>query len=223
MLPVPGTKRGAARMPAYELLIPFFIATSIFACVPGPGMFYAAAQTIARGRRAGWLSAVGLHIGGYAHILAAALGLAVLLELVPVLYTVLKFAGAAYLIWLGIRIFTSQVTQGMVREELETRTRRRAFWESVTVEVLNPKTALFYLAFLPQFTDMNAALPIWGQILVLGVIVNFMFSGTDVVCVLLSERITKLLVTSRAAHRWAHRVGGGIVVALGVNLAASRQ
>jgi threonine/homoserine/homoserine lactone efflux protein len=70
---------------------------------------------------------------------------------------------------------------------------------------------------------MNAALPIWGQILALGVIVNFMFSGTDVVCVLLSERITKLLVTSRTANRWAHRVGGGIVVALGVNLAASRQ
>jgi threonine/homoserine/homoserine lactone efflux protein len=146
-----------------------------------------------------------------------------LLEIVPVLYTVLKFAGAAYLIWLGIRIFTSQATDGTARVEIETRSRRRAFWESITVEMLNPKTALFYLAFLPQFTDMNAALPIWGQILALGVIVNFMFSGTDVVCVLLSERITKLLVTSRTANRWAHRVGGGIVVALGVNLAASRQ
>ncbi len=210
-------------MPSYDLLLPFFVATTIFACIPGPGMFYAAAQTIARGRRAGWLSALGLHIGGYAHILAAALGLAVLLAAVPVLYTVLKFAGAAYLIWLGVKLFTSQRPIVTSRMAIETKSHRRAIWESITVEVLNPKTALFYLAFLPQFTDMSASLPIWGQILILGTIVNFMFSGTDAACVLLSEKMTKLLVTSESANRLTHRIGGGIVVALGVNLAASRQ
>ena len=147
-------------MPSLDLLMPFFIATSIFACVPGPGMFYAAAQTIARGHRAGWLSAAGLHIGGYAHILAAALGLAVLLEAVPVLYTIVKFAGAAYLIWLGIRLFRSPKPMAVSVGQAKSVMHRRAIRDSIAVEVLNPKTALFYLAFLPQFTDLTAPLPV---------------------------------------------------------------
>jgi len=223
MLSVPGTIEGVPLMPADEFLIPFFIATAIFACLPGPGMFYAAAQTIARGRRAGWLTAVGLHIGGYAHILAAALGLAMLLEAVPILYTILKLFGAAYLIWLGVKLFTSPPALGTAGLSIESKSPRRAIWESITVEVLNPKTALFYLAFLPQFTDTAAPLPIWEQIVILGAIVNIMFSGTDVVCVLLSAKMTRLLIASRSANRLARRIGGGIIVALGVNLAASRQ
>ena len=94
-------------MPSSDLLIPFFVATVVFAFVPGPGMLYAAAQTIAGGHRAGWLSMAGLHIGGYAHILAAAFGLAVMLEAVPALYAIVKFVGAAYLIWFGIKLFRS--------------------------------------------------------------------------------------------------------------------
>jgi threonine/homoserine/homoserine lactone efflux protein len=210
-------------MPSLELLIPFFVATSIFACVPGPGMLYAAAQTVARGRRAGWLSAVGFHIGGYAHISAAASGLAVLLEAVPVLYAVVKLAGAAYLVWLGIRLFASTKPLVMSVAHFEPTTHSGAIRDSIAVEVLNPKTALFYLAFLPQFTDVSASLPAWGQILVLGTIVNCMFSLTDVVCVLFSERMTKLLIASRVADRIVRRIGGGILIALGVNLAASRQ
>jgi len=92
-------------MPSFELLAPFFVASAIFACVPGPGMFYAAAQTIAQGRRAGWLSALGFHLGGFVHISAAAFGLAILLKTVPVFYVVARLAGAAYLIWLGIKYF----------------------------------------------------------------------------------------------------------------------
>ena len=210
-------------MPSLELLIPFFLATAIFACVPGPGMFYAAAQTITRGRRAGCLSALGLHIGGYVHIFAAAFGLAVLLKTVPVLYAVVKLAGAAYLIWLGFKIFTSLKSPAMSVVATEAKPHRRAIRDSIVVEVLNPKTAIFYLAFLPQFTDVSASLPIWGQILVLGAIVNFMFSATDAACVLLSEEMKKRLVASQWANRLAQRIGGGILVALGVNLAMSRQ
>ncbi|MDP6705216.1 MAG: LysE family translocator [Rhodospirillales bacterium] len=210
-------------MPSLELLIPFFLATAIFACVPGPGMFYAAAQTIARGRRAGWLSAIGFHIGGYLHISAAAFGLAVLLETVPVLYAVVKVAGAAYLIWLGFKLFASPRTLAMSVVATEAKPQRRAVRDSIIVEVLNPKTAIFYLSFLPQFTDASASLPIWGQILVLGTIVNFMFSATDAACVLLSEKMTRGLVASQWVNRLARRIGGGILVALGVNLATSQQ
>lgn len=210
-------------MPALELLIPFFTATAIFACVPGPAMFYAAAQTIARGRRAGWLSAIGFHIGGYAHILAAAGGLAVLLEAVPVLYVIVKLAGACYLVWLGLKLLASPAAVASASVERPSTTQRRALWDSIAVEVLNPKTAMFYLAFLPQFTDVSAAMPAWGQVIVLGAIVNVMFSATDIVCVLLSARVTTLLAASRAAARMARWIGGGILVSLGVNLAVSRQ
>ncbi len=210
-------------MPSVDLLIPFFVAASIFACVPGPGMFYAAAQTIARGRRAGWLSALGFHAGGYVHIAAAAFGLTVLLEAVPILYAIVKFAGAAYLVWLGVRLFTARSTVAAPGAHGEARSHRRAVWQSMIVEMLNPKTALFYLAFLPQFTEISAPLPVWAQILILGAIVNLMFSATDVVCIVLSQKLTRMFSASRPASRLAQRIGGGTLVALGVGLAAARQ
>ena len=185
-------------------------------------MLYATAQTLARGRRAGWMAALGIHLGGYAHVVAAALGLAVLFEAVPVLYTVVKFAGAGYLIWLGITLLRSPANPETSVAEIKSRSPHRAFWESVTVEILNPKTAIFYLAFLPQFTDLSAALPIWAQLLVLGTIVNVMFSSADVACVLLSDKAMAVLKGSPSANRLAKRVGGGILIALGVNLAATR-
>ena len=210
-------------MPSLDLLAAFFVATAIFAYMPGPAMLYATAQTIARGRKAGWMAALGIHLGGYAHVAAAALGLAILFEAVPVLYAVLKFAGAAYLIWLGIKLFRSQARLHEVGAEIASKSPQRAFWESVTVEVLNPKTAIFYLAFLPQFTDPAAALPIGVQLFALGAIVNVVFSSADVLCVLLADRVSLFLRTSRRAGRLAQRIGGGILVALGVNVALNRQ
>ena len=94
-------------MPTSDILIAFFLAASVFAYLPGPAMLYAAAQTMARGRRAGWFAALGIHIGGYVHVLAAAFGLAILFQMVPVLYLILKLVGAAYLIWLGIKLWRS--------------------------------------------------------------------------------------------------------------------
>jgi len=210
-------------MPSIEFLVAFLIATSIFAYMPGPAMLYTAAQTMARGRKAGWLAALGIHVGGYAHVAAAALGLAVLFDLVPVLYIVLKLAGAAYLIWLGIKLFLSKQPITTSTAIIDAKSPRRAFWESVTVEVLNPKTAVFYLAFLPQFTDPNAAFPIWVQLFVLGTVVNIVFSSADVLCVLLADKVTSFVRTSQSAGRFVQRVGGSILIALGLNVALNRQ
>ncbi len=210
-------------MPAPDLLLAFFMATLVFAYMPGPALLYTAAQTIARGRRAGWLAVLGLHTGGYVHVGAAAFGLAILFQAVPVLYATLKLVGAAYLIWLGVRMFRSRATPAHDMPIVTPSTPRRAFWESFTVEALNPKTAIFFLAFLPQFTDPGAAWPIWMQLLVLGTIVNITFSSADVICVMLADKVAGYFRASRAAGRMMQRLGGSILVLLGMNLALTRH
>jgi threonine/homoserine/homoserine lactone efflux protein len=210
-------------MPQSELLIAFLLATCIFAYMPGPSTLYAAPQTIARGQRAGWFAALGIHIGGYVHVLAAAFGLAILFKAIPVLYVCLKIGGAAYLIWLGYKMFTSKTSLGKTDLKVDAKSPRKAFWESVTVEILNPKTAIFYLAFLPQFTDPNAGMAIWVQLLVLGTIVNIMFSSADVLCVVLAYKVTAYFKDSSSTYRIPQRLGGSILIILGLNVALNQQ
>lgn len=114
---------------------------------------------MANGRQAGLMAALGLHTGGYIHVIAAALGLAVILELVPTLFLAIKIAGACYLIWLGIAIIRSKATSAEL-PEVTRRTARRAFMNSMLVEILNPKTVVFCLAFLPQFVNPAASFPV---------------------------------------------------------------
>lgn len=208
-------------MPSLDVLVAFVIATAVFACMPGPAMLYAVAQTMARGKRGGWLAALGIHLGGYVHVVAASLGLAVLLTLVPALYLAVKLAGAVYLVWLGVKLFLSKQGATVITPGSEGKMPRRIFWESIVVEMLNPKTALFYVAFLPQFTDPSAAFPVWLQLFILGTVVNFVFSSADVLCVLLTGRLAVFLRASRAALM-VRRIGGGILIALGVKVALSR-
>jgi len=205
-------------MPGLDLLIPFAVATALFAYLPGPALLYAAAQTLARGRRAGFMAALGLHLGGYGHVIAAAFGLSVILHYVPTLYITLKLAGAGYLIWLGIAMWRQQASTGESFEPT-SKTTRRALFESMIVEILNPKTALFFLAFLPQFVDPTASLPVAFQFLILGTIVNLAFSSADIMMVLLADKLGH----AGQGTRLAQRIGGGVLVALGVKLALTRQ
>ncbi len=211
-------------MPSVETLLAFFLASSVFAFTPGPALLYTAAQTIARGRNAGWMAVLGIHLGGYAHVIAAALGLSLLLHAVPMLYTVIKLVGAGYVIWLGLRLFRDSASaivpiDGLPCDEKSNST----FWQSVIVEVLNPKTAIFYIAFLPQFTDPAAGLALWVQLLLLGTFVNLMFSSADIVCVLLASKIVGLAGRSATASRYLQRLGGTILVGLGLRLAFDRS
>ena len=209
-------------MPSADLLIPFFLASAVFACVPGPGMFYAAAQTLASGRKAGWWSALGFHIAGLGHVAAAAFGVSTLLAVVPTLFTVMKLVGAAYLIWLGIKYLRGARLLVSAPRKPPAPTARKALRDSVIVEAMNPKSALFYLAFLPQFTDSSAELPLWVQIVILGMIVNAMFSVTDAILIEMSHVATKL----RSSERFVlalQRLGGGVLITLGVNLALARN
>ncbi|MCF4099697.1 LysE family translocator [Maritalea mediterranea] len=209
-------------MPSIELSLAFLITTALFAYMPGPAMIYVSAQTIARGQWAGVMAALGVHLGGYAHVLLAAFGLAALLLAVPALYMAVKIAGALYLIFLGWRMIF-----GRSREELSdtprTKSAKQAFVESISVEVLNPKTALFFISFLPQFVSLEASLPLWAQMLILGTIVNVMFSSADLVCVLFAGWVLKRLTTGNARSRWISRLGGALLIGLGAKLALERS
>ncbi len=209
-------------MPSLDLLLPFALATLVFAIVPGPAILYTAAQTLARGSRGGLLAAAGIHVGGFAHVIAAAAGLSAALELVPDLYAAVRLAGAAYLVWLGWSMIRRRL-DGEALPAVRDRDARRAFVESILVEALNPKAAMFYLAFLPQFVDAGAAWPAWAQFLVLGWIVNLIFTLADLVTVVLATRLLAGLRRSPAAARAFRIVGGTTLMGLGVQLAVSRQ
>ena len=205
-------------MPSFDILIAFATATAIFAYMPGPALLYTAAQTIARGRSAGFFAAFGIHIGCYVHVIAAALGLSAVFELVPAAYTAVKIAGAIYLIWLGISIIRSGKSDQDL-PEVSKKTNIRAFFESATVEILNPKVAIFFIAFLPQFVDPAAALPLWAQFLILGTIVNLSFSSADIICVLLASKVMKLVGQSNKVERTSRWLGGSLLIVLGAKLA----
>ncbi len=209
-------------MPPIETLIAFAAATAVFAYMPGPAMLYAAAQTFARGRRAGFMAALGIHLGCYAHVLATAFGLSALLALVPVAFTVIKVLGAAYLVWLGLKMIL-QRADGGASEAAPPKSARRAFAESVMVEVLNPKAALFFLAFLPQFVDAGASLPVWQQLLILGTIVNFAFSSADIAVVLTASAVMRRLGRGGWGERLTRIAGGSLLVGLGVKLATDKS
>ena len=200
-----------------ELYLAFAITTATFALIPGPAMLYAAARTLAGGRRAGLMASLGLHLGGYVHVIAAAAGLALLFHAVPPLFMAMKLAGAAYLVWLGLGLFRDRDTTR--RPELAPLSAERAFAQSIVVEVLNPKTAIFFLAFLPQFVDATASLPVWVQLFLLGTIVNLTFSAVDIVCVVFASVVMSKLQRSRRSQRIMQRIGGSILIALGARLA----
>lgn len=205
-----------------ETLVTYLLAMTVFAYVPGPGILYAAAQTVARGRRAGFMAALGLHVGGYVHVLAAASGLSAALAYTPVVYSAIKLIGAFYLIWFGISLIRQRAGPG---KELVVRQKsaRKAFLESVVVEALNPKTALFFVAFLPQFADPGAAWPVWLQLIVLGVATQIVFTSADIVTVLTASIVTARAKAGGHVQRLLKWLGGSILIGLGAKLALDNK
>ena len=209
-------------MPSLDHLIAFALATLVFAYVPGPAMLYATAQTLARGRTGGLMAALGIHCGGYIHVFAAAFGLSAVLRYVPELYVAVKVVGALYIIWLGIGLIRGKVDPAAL-PHVVPKGARRAFAESIVVELFNPKAALFFLAFLPQFVDAGAALPVWAQFLLLGTIVNLTFSSGDLVAILLTSAVLRRVAHAGWGVRIARVIGGSLLIGLGAKLAVSPE
>ncbi|CTQ54547.1 Homoserine/homoserine lactone efflux protein [Roseibium album] len=209
-------------MLSIETFLAFLAATALFAYLPGPALLYTAAQTISRGQRAGFTAAAGIHLGCYVHVLAAAFGLSAIFSVVPTLYFALKLVGGLYLIYLGIQMIRTRVAAGPV-PELPQKSSRRAFVDSVLVEVLNPKVAIFFIAFLPQFVSPEAGLPIWVQFLILGTIVNCAFTSADVVTVLFASEVKKRMTRTSKFQDLTRWLGGSLLVGLGLKLATDRS
>lgn len=207
-------------IPPLHSLVLFMAAGLALNLTPGPDMLYVAARSTSEGRSAGIVSSLGIATGTLFHITAVALGLSALLAAVPVAYTVVRVGGAIYLMYLGVRALTSHTT-GATRE-IARASLTTIFRQGAITNILNPKVALFFLAFLPQFVDPSRGSPA-AQIVVLGLI--FDTSGTIV-------NVAVALGASRAADRMRanSRVGdimrkltGAVFIGLGLRLAFSSR
>jgi threonine/homoserine/homoserine lactone efflux protein len=199
----------------------FVFASFVLMIVPGPDMAYMLARCIAQGRRAGILAALGFNLGGYVHLTAAALGLSTILATSAVAFTVVKWLGAGYLIYLGVSAIWSNQGPLTINPGTAPRDGRTIFWQAFLSDALNPKVAMFFLALLPQFVDAKAPHPTL-QIILLGVTVNMIGLPTNILLVLCSARLTESLRQNASISRWLQRGLGALFVALGLRLAVEK-
>jgi threonine/homoserine/homoserine lactone efflux protein len=192
----------------------FVVAALALLAVPGPAVLYIVARSIQEGRRAGLVSVLGIHVGTLFHIAAATLGLSALVLSSAVAFTAVKLAGAAYLIGLGLWTIFARRSETEVALGGE-RNLRRAFAQGIVVNVLNPKTALFFLAFLPQFVDPNAAHPA-VQIAFLGLLFALLGMVTDSTWALAAGTAGGVVRPSPRLVRTERCVSRGVDVGLGV-------
>jgi len=198
----------------------FLLAALVIAAVPGPGIFYVAARTLAGGRKAGIASTFGTALGGLVHVIAGGLGVSAIILASAELFAVLKFAGALYLVWLGIRTFREA---GVLQPGPIAPVRaRQAFRDGVVVEALNPKTAAFFLAFIPQFIEPAAGHPAL-QFITLGLISVTLNTLADVIVVAIAASARATLARKPELVRRLRQGSGLFIAGLGISLALARR
>jgi threonine/homoserine/homoserine lactone efflux protein len=213
-------------VPDAETLALFAVAAITLLVIPGPAVLYIVTRSVDQGRAAGLASVCGVHVGTLVHVAAAALGLSALLVSSATAYHTVRWLGAAYLIWLGIRrLLAKDAPSGSVKSPHASRLGlRRIFAQGVVVNVLNPKTALFFLAFLPQFVDVSrGSVPL--QVVVFGVAFVLLGLVSDGTYALLASTGAGWLRRRPGVARTSRLVSGGVLISLGVTtaLAGSRS
>lgn len=201
-------------------LLAFLVAATLLAITPGPGIAYVLARTAAGGRAEGLASCLGTGLGGLLHVAAAALGLSALVAQSAVAFGLLKLAGVAYLAYLGLRLLLQQVPP-LAIERVDRQGARRSLREGVLVEALNVKTALFFLAFLPQFVAPDQALV--PQLILLGSVCVALNTLVDVVAVLAAHRLLASGAVRSTRARLLARMSGTTMLALAGYLALARR
>ena len=204
----------------------YFVAALLLAITPGPGIFYVAARSLAGGRAEGIASSLGTALGGLMPVLAGALGVSALVLASAELFTALKWLGAAYLVWLGVRTIIAarrDAVQALAgADPAPPMGAARAFREGVVVEALNPKTAAFFLAFIPQFLDPSAgavALPF----ILLGCISVTLNTLADIVVAIGASRIREGAATRPGLIKRLREISGASMIALGAGLALAKR
>lgn len=199
----------------------FLTAALLLAVAPGPGMLYVLARSLAGGRREGVLSSLGTFVGGMVHVLAAAGGVSVVLARSAVAFATVKYAGAAYLCFLGARMIWGAWREG---DELPAAVppARNPFWQGIATEVLNPKTALFFLSFIPQFVNREAG-HVFAQFLALGAISVTLNTSADLVVTMFAGPLGNRIRASARFRRAQRTATGGIMIGLGTYLALSKS
>jgi threonine/homoserine/homoserine lactone efflux protein len=203
-------------MPSASTLVLFAAAAMVLFVVPGPSVLYIVTRSIDQGRRAGFASVLGIHAGSLVHVAAAILGLSALLASSAVAFDAVRYLGAAYLIWLGVRRLR-QRTSPVADESVPPVPLKRVFAQGFVVNLFNPKTAVFFLAFLPQFVRPDAG-PVPFQLAVFGVVFVVLGLLSDGTYALVASAVGGRIARNGrfdAAHRW----GAGLVY-LGLGVAA---
>jgi threonine/homoserine/homoserine lactone efflux protein len=197
----------------------FLLAALVIAAVPGPGIFYVAARTLSGGKRAGIASTCGTALGGLVHVIAGGLGVSAIILASAELFTALKFAGALYLVWLGVKTFRE--ARDLPQPVISAGT-KRVFREGVLVETLNPKTAAFFLAFIPQFLDPAGGY-IALQFIALGLISVALNTLVDAVVVMIAATARTGLTRNPNLLQRLRQGSGLLIAGLGASLALARR
>ena len=205
--------------PSYDLSL-FLLAALVIAAVPGPGIFYVTARTLSGGSRAGIASTFGTALGGLVHVVAGGIGVSAIILASAQLFTGLKLIGALYLVWLGVKTFRE--AGNMPAEPTEPVGATRAFREGIAVEALNPKTAAFFLAFIPQFLDPAAGHPAL-QFMALGLISVALNTSADIVVVAMASAARENFVRKPHLLRRLRQGSGFFLAGLGISLALARR
>lgn len=207
-------------VPAPDALLTFAIASIVLFLIPGPAVAYIVNRAVVDGRATAFASVAGLELGNFAHVLAATAGLSAILATSATAFTVVKWLGAGYLILVGLKTLTTRPpTLGSGGVSI---TRRRAFVQGVVVNTLNPKVALFFLSFLPQFVRPDRG-PAWTQALVLGSVFVLLGCLMDGAWAVLADTVRHLLVRGRTQAFIRRYVSGTVFVGLGIVAARAHQ
>jgi threonine/homoserine/homoserine lactone efflux protein len=207
-------------------LVPYALAVLALVLAPGPNQALIIARSLHGGRRAGLTASLGINASIFVHTLAAAAGLSALLAASAIGFTVIKVAGALYLVYLGVRLLTGHddmSAAGIDGVQSRPAVRgRQAFLRAMTTGVLNPKVAIFFLAFLPQFVDRDAGSVFW-QFMILGTIFALIAITIDSSVAAVAGTIGGYLSRNPTVARWRERITGVAFIALGVRLAYQKR
>ena len=200
----------------------FALAALLLNLTPGNDMLYVAARSATQGIKAGIISSMGIFVGCLVHVIAAVIGLSAIIAQSAIAFNIIKYRGAAYLVYLGIRSVLSKRKSLNLQKRIQPLSYDKIFWQGVITNVLNPKVALFFLAFLPQFINIHSENTHW-QILFLGIWFDVGGTLVNIVVAVLFGKVGNWLSRSPRFVQWQERITGAMLIGLGIKVALSSR